>query len=82
MTPDIFSILENTLPGAGGEIQLTDAMRTLSQQRKMLAFEYSGTCFDMGNRFGIIEATLAEALNRNDLRDDVVKLVKRLAKLY
>jgi UTP--glucose-1-phosphate uridylyltransferase len=78
LTPDIFSILETTLPGVGDEIQLTDAMRVLLKQRKMRAVEYSGTRFDMGNRFGMIEATLTEALNRADLRNDVLQLMREL----
>jgi UTP--glucose-1-phosphate uridylyltransferase len=79
LTPDIFPILERTPPGANGEIQLTDAMRTLAHRGKMSAVVYSGTRYDMGNRLGIIEATLAEGLARDDLRDDLAALICRLA---
>ncbi|MEG2174239.1 MAG: UTP--glucose-1-phosphate uridylyltransferase [Oscillospiraceae bacterium] len=79
LTPDIFDILETTPPGAGGEIQLTDAMRTMARRNAMAAVEYSGTRFDMGNKLGIIEATLAEALTRPDLRGGVSELILRLA---
>lgn len=79
LTPEIFDILENTAPGVGGEIQLTDAMRSLALNGKMAACEYSGTRYDMGNKLGIIEATLAAALARSDMHDDVAALIKKFA---
>lgn len=79
LTPDIFPLIEQTPPGAGGEIQLTDAMRALSRLRPMSAVEYSGVRYDMGNKLGIIEATLAEALTRAELRDGVSDLIRGLA---
>jgi UTP--glucose-1-phosphate uridylyltransferase len=80
LTPDIFSILEKTPPGAGGEIQLTDAMRTLAHESRVMAVEYSGTRFDMGNKLGIVEAVLAEGLRRPEMRGELSKLIKALAK--
>ncbi|MEG1774114.1 MAG: UTP--glucose-1-phosphate uridylyltransferase, partial [Oscillospiraceae bacterium] len=80
LTPDIFPILEETTPGTGGEIQLTDAMRTLAQRREMAAVEYSGTRFDMGNKLGIIDATLFEALRRPELQDAVAELIRKYEK--
>lgn len=79
LTPEIFSILEKTAPGANGEIQLTDAMRALAHLGKMSAVVYSGTRYDMGNPLGIIEATLAEGLSRKELRDDLAALIRRVA---
>lgn len=78
LTPEIFSVLEETPPGAGGEIQLTDAMRVLAHRGKMAAKEYSGTRYDMGNKLGIIEATLAAGLMREDLKDDLKALLSKL----
>ena len=78
LTPDIFPILEETTPGAGGEIQLTDAMKVLAHRGKMAAKEYSGTRYDMGNKLGIIEATLAAGLMREELKDDLKALLSRL----
>ena len=79
LTPDIFDILEHTAAGVGGEIQLTDAMRELALSGKMAACEYSGRRYDMGNKLGIIEATLETALSRPDLRDGAAALIKKLA---
>jgi UTP--glucose-1-phosphate uridylyltransferase len=53
---DIFTILENTPPGAGGELQLTDAMRTLTHTRGMTGVDYVGKRYDMGNKLGVLEA--------------------------
>ncbi len=78
LTPEIFSILEQTQPGAGGEIQLTDAMKVLAHRDKMAAKEYSGTRYDMGNKLGIIEATLAAGLARDDLKEDLKALLTGL----
>ena len=79
LTPEIFDIIEHTAAGVGGEIQLTDAMRELALSDKMAACEYSGTRYDMGNKFGILEATLAAALSREDLREETAALIKKLA---
>ena len=62
LTPDIFDILENTAPGAGGEIQLTDAMRTLAQTVGMTGVDFTGIRYDMGDKLGILKATVEVAL--------------------
>lgn len=62
LTPDIFDILDNTPPGAGGEIQLTDAMRTLAQTVGMTGVDFTGTRYDMGDKLGILKATVEVAL--------------------
>ena len=80
LTPEIFPILENTPPGANGEIQLTDAMKTYCTHAPMSAVAYSGRRFDMGNKLGIIEATLYEALSRDGMRSDVANLIQDFAK--
>lgn len=58
----IFELLENTKPGAGGEIQLTDAIEALLAERSVLAYRFEGTRFDCGNKLGLVRATLHMAL--------------------
>ena len=65
----IFSLLEKTKPGAGGEIQLTDGIAALLQQERALAYRFEGRRFDCGSRIGLIEATIQYALDHDDLAD-------------
>ncbi len=58
----IFALLENTRPGAGGEIQLTDAIEDLLQESSVLAYRFEGTRFDCGNKLGLVQATVHMAL--------------------
>ncbi|HEY6942747.1 UTP--glucose-1-phosphate uridylyltransferase GalU [Dokdonella sp.] len=58
----IFALLEKTTPGAGGEIQLTDAIEALLGEQSVLAYRFEGTRFDCGNKLGLVKATLAMAL--------------------
>ena len=58
LPPEIFDILEHTEPGAGGEIQLTDAMKELARTIGMTAVEFSGKRYDMGNKLGILQANI------------------------
>jgi UTP--glucose-1-phosphate uridylyltransferase len=58
----IFELLEKTTPGAGGEIQLTDAIETLLSEQPVLAYRFAGTRFDCGNKLGLVKATLHMAL--------------------
>ncbi len=77
--PEIFSILENQLPGKGGEIQLTDALRTLNQRKSMIAHTIQGDRYDVGDKFGYIRATIEFALKREGLGDEVKSyLLKRM----
>ena len=78
LTPDIFDILEDAIPGANGEIQLTDAMREFALRDNMLAVEYSGTRYDMGNKFEILKANITEALRRDEFSDDLRRFLKDL----
>jgi UTP--glucose-1-phosphate uridylyltransferase len=61
-TPDIFDHLENTTPGTGGEIQLTDAIASLLQQSPVLAYEFMGQRYDCGSKIGYLKATVSYAL--------------------
>jgi len=66
-TPDIFSAIEGTTPGAGGEIQITDAMRRLVKERPFYAVKLDGVRHDAGDKLGFLKATVELALKRNDL---------------
>ena len=68
ITPQIFSILENTEPGKGGEIQLTDALRTLIGTEAMYAYNFEGRRYDVGDKLGFLQATVEYALKREELK--------------
>lgn len=70
ITPEIFDILHNTKPGAGGEIQLTDALKELSIKQAMYAYIFKGIRYDVGNKLGFLKATIEFALRREDLQND------------
>lgn len=80
MPPEIFDILENTEKGAGGELQLTDAMKTLAQTKGVIAVDYVGTRFDMGNKFGILKANIDVGLSHPETKDELKQYIKQLAK--
>jgi UTP--glucose-1-phosphate uridylyltransferase len=67
LTPEIFKELSNTLPGRDGEIQLTDALRTLLQRQKVLGLIFQGKRYDLGDRLGFLKATVEYALERTDI---------------
>ena len=67
LTPAIFDVLEKIQTGAGGELQLTDALRLLLKQEKMYAYVYEGTRHDAGDKLGFLKATIEFALKRDDL---------------
>ncbi|WP_251139124.1 UTP--glucose-1-phosphate uridylyltransferase GalU [Exiguobacterium sp. s142] len=77
-TPQIFKFLETQAPGAGGEIQLTDAITRLNEVQPVFAFEFTGKRYDVGEKLGFIQTTLEFALAREDLRDDVLKMMTQL----
>lgn len=79
LPPEIFDILENTKPGAGGEIQLTDAMRELATTVGMTAVEYSGARYDMGNKLGILKASIDVGLKHDEVKDGLKEYIKELA---
>ena len=76
ITPTIFEILENTSPGKGGEIQLTDALETLISQEAMYAYNFEGKRYDVGDKLGFLQATVEYALRRPELRDQFVDYLK------
>ncbi|MCF8000974.1 MAG: UTP--glucose-1-phosphate uridylyltransferase GalU [Halanaerobiales bacterium] len=80
ITPDIFEILENTEPGKGGEIQLTDALNELAHKRDVQAYEFEGKRFDVGNKLGFLKATVEFALERKELKDEFREYLEGLIK--
>lgn len=70
ITPQIFEHIENTPPGKNGEIQLTDALKSLMTTEAMYAYDFVGQRYDVGNRLGFLQATVEMALKREDLRSD------------
>ncbi|MCY9664527.1 UTP--glucose-1-phosphate uridylyltransferase GalU [Paenibacillus alginolyticus] len=73
LTPRIFDILNNQEPGAGGEIQLTDAIAELNRLESVYAYEFEGMRFDVGDKLGFIQTTIDYALQREDLRYELLK---------
>ena len=76
----IFDILENTKPGAGGEIQLTDAMLQLARSEGMVGVDYTGIRYDMGNKLGMMQAAIEVGLKHPEIGEDLKNYIKNLAK--
>jgi UTP--glucose-1-phosphate uridylyltransferase len=79
LTPDIFESIENIDPGAGGEIQLTDALRRLLRSRPIYAYKFDGKRYDAGDKLGFLKATVEFALRRHDLGGPFREYLKTLA---
>lgn len=73
ITPQIFKVLENTKPGKGNEIQLTDALETLIKNEAMYAYNFEGRRYDVGDKLGFLEATVEFALKREGLREEFIE---------
>ena len=80
LTPDIFDILEQTPPGAGGEIQLTDAMRVVSNRVGMTAIDFEGTRFDFGSKLGFLKANVTEAVKHPEVGEEFKAFLKEFVK--
>ncbi|MEI2356664.1 UTP--glucose-1-phosphate uridylyltransferase GalU [Mesobacillus zeae] len=80
LRPEIFDILENLAPGAGGEIQLTDALQILNQSHGIYACHFEGKRYDVGDKFGFIKATIDFALQRDDVKDDVANYLTKIVR--
>ena len=80
ITPRIFEILENLEPGKGGEIQLTDALLKLSKEEAIYAYNFEGKRYDVGDKFGFLQATVEYALRKDELKDDFIKYLKEIIK--
>ncbi|GGO06393.1 UTP--glucose-1-phosphate uridylyltransferase GalU [Saccharibacillus kuerlensis] len=71
LEPEIMNILEHQTPGVGGEIQLTDALKTLAELSRMYSFRYEGTLYDVGSKIGYLKANVDYALKRQGLGDEL-----------
>jgi UTP--glucose-1-phosphate uridylyltransferase len=80
LPPSIFEILERTQPGIGGEIQLTDAMKEIATTKGMTAVEMEGKRFDMGNKFGVLQANIEVGLVHPETKEQLKDYIKELAK--
>jgi UTP--glucose-1-phosphate uridylyltransferase len=78
LTPRVFELLEETTPGAGGEIQLTDGILALLKEEKVLGYTFKGKRFDAGDKFGMLQATVEFALKRDDLGPQFREYLKGL----
>ena len=80
LPPEIFSIIENLAPGAGGEIQLTDAMCQLSRTKGMMAYAYPGTHHDMGSKLGLLKAGICFGIKHEEIGEDLKIWLKEFVK--
>lgn len=80
ITPEIFPYLEKQEAGAGGEIQLTDALCKLAKEQPMYAYDFVGRRYDVGSKMGFLEATVEFALGREELRDEFMAYLKTIVK--
>src|SRR5699024_10902685 len=79
LTPEIFRFLDKHELGAGGEIQLTDAIQMLNQEQDVYAYDFDGKRYDVGEKFGFVKTTLEFALEDKSISEDVNTLVNLLA---
>ncbi|RDY23302.1 UTP--glucose-1-phosphate uridylyltransferase [Romboutsia maritimum] len=78
ITPEIFNILENQEPGKGGEIQLTDALKTLGEREAIYAYNFEGRRYDVGDKLGFLEATIDFALKRDELKNELMEYMEKV----
>ena len=80
LTPDIFPALKNTKKGVGGEVQLTDAIKSLINTKKVFVRLFTGKRYDIGDKFGYIEAIIDYALKRDEFKDKLITYMKEKIK--
>lgn len=80
ITPDVFEVLQNTKPGKGGEIQLTDALKVMAKRENVYAYNFTGKRYDVGDKLGFLKATVEFALRRDDLSADFSSYLKDIVK--
>ncbi len=80
-TPEIFMFLEQQEIGAGGEIQLTDAIQKLNEIQRVFAYDFEGKRYDVGEKLGFIQTTIEFALQHEELREDLIKIMKELVEI-
>lgn len=80
LTPEIYDILDRTQPGAGGEIQLTDAMAELARNGSMTGVDFTGKRYDMGSKLGVMQAQVETALKHEEIGEKFTAYLKELAR--
>ncbi|RFU62726.1 UTP--glucose-1-phosphate uridylyltransferase GalU [Bacillus sp. V59.32b] len=78
LTPEIFRFLEHQETGAGGEIQLTDAIQKLNQIQRVFAYDFEGKRYDVGEKIGFVKTTLEFALQHEDLKEEIIEYMKTI----
>lgn len=78
LTPEIFQFLETQETGAGGEIQLTDAIQKLNVMQNVFAYDFEGRRYDVGEKLGFVKTTIEFALQHEELRDDVLNVLEEM----
>ena len=78
LKPEIFDILENQTPGAGGEIQLTDAINTLNNTQRVFAREFCGERYDVGDKLGFVETNILYGLQHPEIKEDLYQFIKKI----
>ena len=79
LTPDIFDVIDNLEPGAGGEIQLTDAMAKVARSSGIYALEFEGNRFDMGSKTGFLKANITKGLTHPETAEELKQFIKKIA---
>ncbi|WHX60519.1 UTP--glucose-1-phosphate uridylyltransferase GalU [Peribacillus frigoritolerans] len=80
LTPEIFSMLDQQEAGAGGEIQLTDAIQQLNQTQQVFAYDFEGKRYDVGEKLGFVKTTIEFALQNQEIKDDLVEFLEQTVK--
>lgn len=80
LTPDVFDIIDGLKPGAGGEIQLTDAMAKIARDTGLYALEFEGERFDLGSKLGFLKANITKGLTHPETAEEFKKFIKEVAK--
>lgn len=80
-TPEIFRFLEKQETGAGGEIQLTDAIQQLNEIQRVFAYDFEGKRYDVGEKLGFVKTTVEFALQNDEIKEEVLRYIKELAEL-
>jgi UTP--glucose-1-phosphate uridylyltransferase len=82
LTPEIFMFLDRQEKGTGGEVQLTDAIQKLNEIQRVFAYDFEGTRYDVGEKFGFVKTTIEFALQHEDLHDDMIDYLKNLVSSF
>lgn len=80
LTPEIFDILENLQPGKGGEIQLTDGLRELSKVQEIIAYNFKGRRYDVGDKLGFLKANIEYGLRHDELADPLINYLREIVR--